>query len=138
MRNSAWENTGTLDYLDSIILPSTRRSGAAQLLGDIGAPAEEALPALVEVWSQHSESNRTPYYLGIQKILYDLNPRPELVQKEFSHWTEYLAFQTNVVVAAMEYCPQVPDDLRRRFDPLLKAAEQDKSPNFDSADAPSK
>jgi hypothetical protein len=124
MRNSAWRNTVTLDYLDSIVLPSTRRSGAAQLLGNIGAPAEEALPVLVELWSQHSELNRTPYYLGIRNILFDLNPRPKFAHREFSHWRERLAFQTNVVVAAIEYLPQVPDNLRSQFDPLLKAAEQ--------------
>ncbi len=138
LRNSAWENTATLDYLDSIILPSTRRSHAAQLLGDIGAPAGEALPVLVELWSQHSEGNRTPYYLGIQKILHDLNPSPELVPKEFSHWSERLAFETNVIAAAIEYCPQLPNDLKSQFGPLLKAAGQGESPSFDSADAPSR
>lgn len=138
MRSSAQRNKVTLDYLDSIILPSTRRSQAAQLLGYIGAPAAEALPELVKLWSQHSEFHRRPYYLGIRNILYDLNPRPELDPKEFSHWSVPLAFETNVIAAAIEYCPQLSDDLKSQFDPFLKAAEQVESLNLDSADAPSK
>ena len=124
MRNSAWSNSVTLDYLDSIVLPSTRRGGAAQLLGGIGAPAKEALPLLVKLWSQHSEYHRTPYFIGVRKILYDMSPRPELVYpKEFSHWSERLAFETNVVAAAIEHCPQLPDDLKSQFDHLLKPVE---------------
>jgi len=138
MRNSGQRNTVTLDYVDSIILPSTRRIRAARLLGDIGAPAEEALPLLIELWSQDSSLNRTHYSYGVQKILYELNPRPELIQKNFGHWQERLAFETNIIAAAVEYCRELPDDLKSRFDPLPEATDQAESLNLDSTDAPSK
>ena len=132
------KNTVTLDYLDSIVLPSTRRTRAARVLGEIGAPAEEALPVLINLWAQHSEIQRMHYFHGIQKILHDLNPGPEFARREFSHWGERLAFQTNVVAAAIEYCPQLSDDLKSQFAPLLNSAEQGESSDFETADAPSK